>query len=158
MDIKVFNALGNEGVNGVTKSAIIYRDESARFIYVCFHCGSMFNEIHTTLQHIESHFRLANVMVDQTTTIQSQLTVDGNEMKDKLAMSPTPDNFDIKTELADEFDDIHPALTVVPIIHAMDSEDDKPKPVKRKARDTTQVQRRRKLEKPRPKLMRVEKR
>ncbi|KAG4068814.1 hypothetical protein HA402_004962 [Bradysia odoriphaga] len=126
MDIKVFNALGKEGINGITKSAVIYRDESARFIYVCYHCGNMFDEINATLQHIESHFQLVNVMVDQTLTTHSQLTVDGNELNDKLALSPSHENFDIKTEIPDEFDDI-PAMSAVSIIQTMFSEEDEPK-------------------------------
>ncbi|KAG4079668.1 hypothetical protein HA402_010448 [Bradysia odoriphaga] len=47
------------------KSAIIYRDASAQFIYVCYHCGCSFFESHSILSHIESHFEIINVMVDQ---------------------------------------------------------------------------------------------
>ncbi|KAG4068867.1 hypothetical protein HA402_005015 [Bradysia odoriphaga] len=64
----------NTGVNwssstvtmeGLHKSAIIYRKNSACFIYVCYHCGNMFDEVTETLQHIESHFQLANVVIGQ---------------------------------------------------------------------------------------------
>lgn len=70
-------------IDGLQKSAIIYRDDSATFIYVCFHCGCMFNEINETLQHIESHFQLASVVVEQpvddVTAFNSDFTVDIKE-------------------------------------------------------------------------------
>lgn len=62
VDVKMFNNIPNE--KAFHKSAIIYRDDSARFIYVCFHCGRLFNEINETLHHIETHFQLANVTVE----------------------------------------------------------------------------------------------
>lgn len=133
----MFDALGKEGINGLTKSAVIYRDESARFIYVCFHCGSMFNESSATIQHVETHFQLANVMVDQTSAGHSQLPMDGQDINDKLAMSPSHDNFAIKTEVPDDYGDIPLTITAVPIIQTMfcddeDSEDTKPISKKRK--------------------------
>lgn len=58
-DIKMHSTIG------MHKSAIIYRDDSASYLYVCFHCSQMYNNIKDTLQHIESHFQMANVVLDQ---------------------------------------------------------------------------------------------
>ncbi len=80
MDIKMSNV--DITPDGLHKSAIIYRDDSARFIYVCFHCGCTFNEINETLQHIESHFQLGNVKRDHLSdcfalqSLATQETVD----------------------------------------------------------------------------------
>lgn len=140
MDIKVFDALRDQGINGLTKSAVIYRDESARFIYVCFHCGSMFNECKEALQHIESHFQFANVMVNQTSAIDSQLTKDGHDIIDKLAMSPTHDNVAIKTEAPDEYGhDIPLTISAVPIIQMMFCEEDEVKPESKKRKVTRET-------------------
>ncbi|KAG4073424.1 hypothetical protein HA402_000648 [Bradysia odoriphaga] len=136
VDVKVFDTLGKQGINGLTKSAVIYRDDSARFILVCFHCGNMFNECNAALLHIESHFQLANVMVNQTSTIDSQFTVDGSDMNDKLAMSPIRDNFAIKTEAPDEYSDIPLTITAVPIIQTVFCEDDEVKPMPKERKDT----------------------
>lgn len=51
-----------QSTDGLHKSAIIYRDDSGCFIYACFHCGSLFSNIDETLQHIEYHFQLINVV------------------------------------------------------------------------------------------------
>lgn len=93
IDKKVFN---NLNINKMHKSAIIYRDDSASFIYVCFHCGRMFKEINETLQHIESHFQMANVVVDQ-------LTEDGKEenLADSFAVTSAPETVDVKLEIED---------------------------------------------------------
>lgn len=82
--------------SGMHKSAIIYRDDSASFIYVCFHCGSMFNEINETLQHIECHFQLASVVVDPFTDVGKQ-----ENFTDSFPLSSGPETSDIKTEIFD---------------------------------------------------------
>lgn len=80
------------------QSAIIYRDDSARFIYVCYHCGTMFNEINATLQHIETHFQVANVMVDQITEEVKE--------EDHFAVTTGADNIAIKLEFIDDDADV----------------------------------------------------
>lgn len=81
-----------ESIEGLHKSAIIYRDDSATFIYVCFHCGRMFNEINETLQHIESHFQLTNVLTKQF------ITDDGKDYH-------LDETVDIKVEILDNKDE-----------------------------------------------------
>ncbi len=82
--------------DGLHKSAIIYRDDSARFIYVCFHCGCTFNEINETLQHIESHFQLANVAIEQSSIDYSR----NDYLTDCFALQSlaTQETVDIKIE------------------------------------------------------------
>lgn len=100
MDIKLSNI--DVITDGLHKSAIIYRDASARFIYVCFHCGCTFNEINETLQHIESHFQLANVEYGKD-----------DHLTDCFAIRPTVENVDVKIEILDNkkyaLEDINPA-------------------------------------------------
>lgn len=87
---------------GMHKSAIIYRDDSARFIYVCYHCGINFHNITDTLQHIESHFEVVNITDDPAHS------TDTNSIKlfdcpgiDPSAMEPV----DFKIEILDSDDD-----------------------------------------------------
>ncbi|KAJ6635107.1 Zinc finger protein, partial [Pseudolycoriella hygida] len=47
------------------KCGTIYRRTADSFIYVCYHCGSAFADIDYTLQHIESHFQLVQVTVEE---------------------------------------------------------------------------------------------
>src|ERR1700744_2355688 len=84
------------------KSAIIYRDDSASFIYVCFHCGHMFNEINDTLQHIESHFQLTNVILDQFNDDEKD-----DKLVDSLEATSVTETVDIKIEKLENnyFDD-----------------------------------------------------
>lgn len=95
-DIKIHNSLSTDGLH---KSAIIYRDDSARFIYVCFRCNRMFSEISETLQHIESHFQLANVVLDQFTEEYKE-----DNFVDCFAITSAPETVDIKIEILDNND------------------------------------------------------
>lgn len=83
--------------DGLHKSAIIYRDNSARFVYVCFHCGCTFNEINETLQHIESHFQLANVVVEQSSLQDGE----DDRLFDCSAMQSLSESVDVKIEVLD---------------------------------------------------------
>ncbi|KAJ6646785.1 Zinc finger protein [Pseudolycoriella hygida] len=83
-------------LDGLEKSAIIYRDKSASFIYVCYHCGRMFNEINETLQHIESHFELANVVVEQFN--------EGGKEEDSINHFAVPETVNVKVEIFDNHD------------------------------------------------------
>lgn len=94
VDVKTSLSLNT---NGLQKSAIIYRNDSAHFIYVCFHCGGMFDEINETLLHIESHFRVASVTVDNHFTTTA-----------------APENVDIKSEVLDGEEDSLLAATFLP--------------------------------------------
>lgn len=94
IDIKMIRSYDT---NKMHKSAIIYRDDSARFIYVCFHCGSMFNEITETLLHIESHFQLANVVLDPFAEVSNQ-----ENLVDSFAVTSAPETVNVKIEIRDD--------------------------------------------------------
>lgn len=81
---------------GMHKSAMIYRDDSARFIYACFHCDQMFNNINDTLQHIESHFQLTNVVFDQFTVNEKE-----EKFVDCSRTTPFTQSVDIKLKIVD---------------------------------------------------------
>lgn len=51
-----------------SKAAEIYRENSGRFVYVCFHCGINFDNIADTLAHIDIHFTAQiNIKTDDET-------------------------------------------------------------------------------------------
>lgn len=51
--------------DGMDKCATVYRSDSASFIYVCYHCGTSFTDIECTLQHVEIHFRLVEITIEE---------------------------------------------------------------------------------------------
>ncbi|KAG4072610.1 hypothetical protein HA402_004699 [Bradysia odoriphaga] len=77
------------------KCAIIYRSNSVSFVYVCFHCGSDFNNIDSTLKHIESHFQLEQITIDEK-SVKSEFTDFENASDD----THETDNFCDATEPA----------------------------------------------------------
>lgn len=52
-------------VKDMDKCAMIFRSSSVSFIYICYHCGANFTDIDRTLQHIEFHYQLAQVTIDE---------------------------------------------------------------------------------------------
>ncbi len=131
MDIKILT-----DPNGMNKSAIIYRDDSARFIYVCFHCGRMFDEIKETLLHIESHFTLVNVTVEPFIEDCKQM-----HLHDNYVVTTAIEPIDIKLEIPESDHSNDGSLGMlsasVPIIEASnyaatDSTQSKRQSVKRK--------------------------
>lgn len=52
-------------VKDMDKCALIYRSSSVAFIYICYHCGANFTDIDRTLQHIEFHYQLVEVTIDE---------------------------------------------------------------------------------------------
>lgn len=90
------------------KSAIIYRGDSASYLYVCFHCGQMFNNIKDTLQDIESHFQLTNDALDPFTE---------NEKKEKFddcsGITPFTQSVDIKFEIMDNNEFVDSSVSTV---------------------------------------------
>ncbi|KAJ6646783.1 Zinc finger protein, partial [Pseudolycoriella hygida] len=81
--------------DGLEMSAIIYRDKSASFICVCYHCGRMFNEIDESLQHIESHFQLTKIEVYHSN--------DNDKDENSVECCTIPETTDIKIEILDKF-------------------------------------------------------
>ncbi|XP_037035736.1 zinc finger protein 658B-like [Bradysia coprophila] len=52
-------------VTGLDKCATVYRKDPVSFVYVCYHCSGCFLNIERTLEHIESHFQLVQVTVEE---------------------------------------------------------------------------------------------
>lgn len=40
----------------MSESGKIYRNSNGNYCFICVHCGSYFESINDTLEHIESHF------------------------------------------------------------------------------------------------------
>lgn len=88
-------------IKDMDKCAIIYRDDSASFVYVCYHCGATFTDIDCTLQHIESHFQLVEV-----TFVESNCKDLINSTAEAIDTIQDPDiDIDIKTEIIKSEDD-----------------------------------------------------
>lgn len=102
------NELGPVAIKDMDKCATIYRSNAVSFIYVCYHCGADFNNIDSTLKHIESHFQVVQVTVDpiDTKNVKSEQTDIENASDDNLFESDSigdateiEQTIDIKTEI-----------------------------------------------------------
>lgn len=59
------NEFGPVAFKNMDKCATIYRSNAVSFLYVCYHCGADFNNIDSTLKHIESHFQVVQITIDE---------------------------------------------------------------------------------------------
>lgn len=50
----------------VSESGRIYRNSSGVFCFVCAHCGSYFENVNETLEHIDSHFSDRTIVITET--------------------------------------------------------------------------------------------
>lgn len=93
-------------IKDMDKCAMIYRSSSridpVSFIYVCFHCGANFSDIDRTLQHIESHFQVVHVTIDDK-DVKSECNDFENSSYTDLDTDNIPDitdpEIDIKAEV-----------------------------------------------------------
>lgn len=86
-------------VKGMDKCAMIYRSNLLSFVYVCYHCGTTFSDIDSTLQHIETHFRLEQITIDEK-NVKSEY----DDLEDDFEDSTTNTHF--------ETDDIQDATDI----------------------------------------------
>lgn len=95
-------------IKGMDKCAVIYRSDSVSFVYVCYHCGSSFADIDCTLQHIESHFQLVQVTIDEN-YLKSECKDSKNSTNTDLDIDNIRDITDpelnIKTEVMESEED-----------------------------------------------------
>lgn len=84
-------------VKGMDKCAIIYRNNAVSFVYVCYHCGADFADIAPTLQHIESHFQLEEVTIDEK-IVKSECNDFEDSTNTNLESDNTPDDTDSRTD------------------------------------------------------------
>lgn len=88
-------------ISGLDKCAIIYRKDPKRFVYVCYHCGSSFFDIDCTLEHIESHFQLVQVTVEEI-SLKSECIDSTNRTDHEL---DTDNELEFKTEFMEVEED-----------------------------------------------------
>lgn len=84
-------------VKGMDKCAVIYRNSAVSFVYVCYHCGAHFADIEPTLQHIESHFQLEEVTIDEK-IVKSECNDFDDSSNTILETDNTPDETDSRTD------------------------------------------------------------
>lgn len=100
-------------VKDMDKCAIIYRSNirsnPVSFIYVCFHCGADFADVGCILKHIESHFQIAEVTVDES-SIKSECNY-SDDFEDSINIDipeTTDPEIDIKAEVMKTEEDCEP--------------------------------------------------